>query len=1052
MSKICQIEISDFRVYEGKQVFSFEQGGKPANLVVIYAPNGYGKTSFFDAVEWSFSGKIGRFERENIAEEVQRRDFANGDQILLTNRKSFTKGREGQITMVTDNGKTVQRRVDSRKINGRTGKYDYRQGVYSGTLKEAHLAKLCSNNLLTQDQIDSFLKFTTPEEKFTALSQIWSEGESATRTYKQLSSYLRMIEGELKAAQDRLGLIKKSIKALLNADQHLQTINTRIVDLKKDSVLGFTAELLAHPVDEAVYQSLREAALSFLKRGEFQLEQHIRSRTGLQDLMARFPAYAQASKDLPIRQKEQAALLALEKLYLDLRSATKAEAERQESLAGGMARLGQITELLGLLDTYLAEQRELGLLQRQQQDLLYDSKRDLAKMTVYRESYRVLHTLLRQREDERAELRENINSLLEKHQQFLYWRDTSETDQKKIKETDRLLAEKQVQIDGFLKRRREVTQLLESADYSELLDADVLALGKHLTTYRELQRRYEQNSHELEQVKKDYQHSGSLEENLDRLLAWGAEYVQALDENHCPLCKTEFANVSDLLDQIRSEKRVALKVQDQERKIWDLEDKQKKLSGSQQEVKAHVEAYWRSVLQTVNVLLESAQREKDDLTTQQRELKQSQLYAGDMAQSLYKELSPYLNDAAEKGVPQVGLDELLDARLELLTKRTERLAAVVAGKKELMEQTENRVSVNRNRSAGLDNSMALFRASASSVSCERLAAELGLQVSMLSKENSENLQKETQDKINGLRRELAALKAQLNELNGKMAKIKERLREEEIAGRKFELTTVISSLEGLINSYAALHDNHIVNEDDGIELTTLENALKYTIDQIALIEAETVRLRDFTIQIELINENINKARLKGEQADINKTLPRLERAKARLDAARNAAAEYIDREISNYFNQELINQIYSRIEPHPELNRIEFTPQIRDQGPGLDVYAVGENDHLNPVLFLSAGQLNVLSLSIFLAKVFETGSEVISTIFMDDPVQNLSDINILSFLDLIRSMITTYDKQLVISSHDEHFFRLMQNKLPAEDFNARYIELADFGQIKASGG
>ena len=68
---------------------------------------------------------------------------------------------------------------------------------------------------------------------------------------------------------------------------------------------------------------------------------------------------------------------------------------------------------------------------------------------------------------------------------------------------------------------------------------------------------------------------------------------------------------------------------------------------------------------------------------------------------------------------------------------------------------------------------------------------------------------------------------------------------------------------------------------------------------------------------------------------------------------------------------------------------------------------------------------------------------------MDDPVQNLSDINILSFIDLIRSMITTYDRQVVISTHDEHFFKLIQHKMPAEAFSAKYLELGNFGKVKA---
>lgn len=46
MNKIKQINISDFRVYQGTQRFNFQKTHSTANLVALYAPNGYGKTSF----------------------------------------------------------------------------------------------------------------------------------------------------------------------------------------------------------------------------------------------------------------------------------------------------------------------------------------------------------------------------------------------------------------------------------------------------------------------------------------------------------------------------------------------------------------------------------------------------------------------------------------------------------------------------------------------------------------------------------------------------------------------------------------------------------------------------------------------------------------------------------------------------------------------------------------------------------------------------------------------------------------------------------------------
>jgi exonuclease SbcC len=67
---------------------------------------------------------------------------------------------------------------------------------------------------------------------------------------------------------------------------------------------------------------------------------------------------------------------------------------------------------------------------------------------------------------------------------------------------------------------------------------------------------------------------------------------------------------------------------------------------------------------------------------------------------------------------------------------------------------------------------------------------------------------------------------------------------------------------------------------------------------------------------------------------------------------------------------------------------------------------------------------------------------------MDDPVQNLSDINVLSFIDLLRLLIKEEDKQIVISTHDEKFFNLVRNKLSDQYFPSKFIELESYGKIK----
>ena len=84
-------------------------------------------------------------------------------------------------------------------------------------------------------------------------------------------------------------------------------------------------------------------------------------------------------------------------------------------------------------------------------------------------------------------------------------------------------------------------------------------------------------------------------------------------------------------------------------------------------------------------------------------------------------------------------------------------------------------------------------------------------------------------------------------------------------------------------------------------------------------------------------------------------------------------------------------------------------------------------DEIDPILYLSSAQVNILSLSIFLAKALQNKDVMVNTIFMDDPIQYLDSINVLSFIDLLRSITSDkqLDRQVVISTHDENFFNLL---------------------------
>ncbi|MDE1347639.1 hypothetical protein [Vibrio aestuarianus] len=171
-----------------------------------------------------------------------------------------------------------------------------------------------------------------------------------------------------------------------------------------------------------------------------------------------------------------------------------------------------------------------------------------------------------------------------------------------------------------------------------------------------------------------------------------------------------------------------------------------------------------------------------------------------------------------------------------------------------------------------------------------------------------------------------------------------------------------------------------------------------------------------------------------------------------LDKEKKKVSRFIHEQVKSFFYQDLINTIYSKIDPHPKYKTISFKCDFSQDKPRLHVFVNDSSGGIVPTLYFSSAQLNILSLSIFLAKALNVENpkteESVDCIFIDDPIQAMDSINILSVIDLFRSIVVNWGKQIILSTHDENFYNLLQKKMPEDLFKSRYIELESFGKVK----
>lgn len=181
-------------------------------------------------------------------------------------------------------------------------------------------------------------------------------------------------------------------------------------------------------------------------------------------------------------------------------------------------------------------------------------------------------------------------------------------------------------------------------------------------------------------------------------------------------------------------------------------------------------------------------------------------------------------------------------------------------------------------------------------------------------------------------------------------------------------------------------------------------------------------------------------RLRSELKDVESALELRNRtaedASRILDSLREAASEIVAKEIERL--EPLLQRVYSRIDPHPAFRIVRLLSKFAHRRGRVSIsvedpiYGVSSDD---PGAVLSSSQLNSLALSLFLS--LNLGIELLplDAALLDDPLQTLDNVNMLGVIDLLRR--AKGSRQLLISTHDEKFGRLLERKLRPINGNQR---------------
>ncbi|MDC5306497.1 ATP-binding protein, partial [Acinetobacter baumannii] len=201
--KIKKVEIQAFRAYKTKEDGTFDfnlSNNEPSNFVGIYAPNGFGKSSFYDAVEWGITNNVERISGEHnkkIIETAARCTKQEGVGQKILRNKDVNKKLSTFVNISSTN------QIFNRSL--KIPRSDSKDIPRNKKIENQYFSQV----ILSQDAIDRFLKETKPEDRYLQFMDYFGKDIEAARKKLTIlindnNSILQKLKADEKNLKDNL--------------------------------------------------------------------------------------------------------------------------------------------------------------------------------------------------------------------------------------------------------------------------------------------------------------------------------------------------------------------------------------------------------------------------------------------------------------------------------------------------------------------------------------------------------------------------------------------------------------------------------------------------------------------------------------------------------------------------------------------------------------------------------------------------------------------------------------------------------------------------------
>ncbi|MBE8714790.1 AAA family ATPase [Sphingobacterium hungaricum] len=1044
--KFKKVEIQAFRAYDLAEdgTFDFTNGKETADFVSIYAPNGFGKTSFYDAVEWGVTHNIHRFLKrpkmnQQVAKTEKNMNAAEYTHIL---RNKFSD--ENLPAFVNLYTTTSNEPITKTLKKPRKGQPDYKfdeKETIRGYFQEV---------ILSQEWIDSFLKEDDGAGRYKTFIKYFGDKE-LDQYYKCLVNLLKTNEDTIKDLKNQLkgfqmdlafngdqqvmDAINQTISKLEEKKQSLNHLDTTF-DERESAVLSSIITSRVHELNQKIIQSQRLVELiEVVVSGSESidpLEIYQHHQLEEVDVRQKIKDAETSLDDFAKLAKTENQLAALAKRKEDLR---KSQTYHEELIAHFPRYTNIVSEVKGnsakqnkknaeIKDLNDKKANAINLLAKLNQEI----ERNLQDISVINSMIERVPLISEEINNGNLKLA-SLNASIAAGEKDLTTNLRALEDHRNILGSIDTVIE---QIEQNLAPSVLVPTLVK-------FETDIRKLEEIRNRGLELRQSFQKRSAELEQQK-------SLQIDLAELLRKGLTLVTESKTSACPLCNQNYADYVELTNRISSNdsldeslktalsEQIKSEAEQSKNDVAEKALKEKLLVLLQNEKQSPLEKISFAIA-GVNEIKRQLALDRADVNTLVTRINELNSQLSNLS---VKDYSAVMETRLQnlQGLRETNLLDLSELQGDLDTMEM----TIITANNDLKKLQDDRVVLIEDLS--YTAILAYLNQRSDSVVNSITLSELHLLLNQLIDDLKECLEAEQQQRliVDNLKNSTSSFNTE--DLISNIAVNKERLSQlrqrisvyQEFVKNEFNFTVEGQTNESITEFVEG------VREKQRKAINELQNVIGL-FELLSKLKEEVIPFLRY--QKAKNDEKAIKARIKF----LNTTL------KTTLETERNLVIAHIDEQINSFFFEDIINTLYRKIDPHPDYKEIKFKCDFTDNNPQLNVCVTDEKKVTLqiPNLYFSTAQLNILSLSIFLAKALhakDANNNPLECIFIDDPIQAMDSINILSTIDLLRSITVNLGRQIILSTHDANFHNLLMKKIPDKLYNSKFMELETFGKVK----